>query len=349
MNVNSEFIEGDFVEDVDNVIFDVKGLDHPPTKVIAFPRYVPDERGDRIRKINNRKYAKIYDLNLRYEYVKRFLRKYLVYDEVFDMELCEIPKTDIIRHYKPANKLKELISNIELLDETQRCALKLALILSYKSCVPLKKLGISGSIMVDLHKDDSDIDIIVYGSKESFKVIEVLRELFNEGILRKYSMEEYKRLYVFRKAYKVLDLKAFVKHERRKLFQGMFRNREFFIRFIEDLSGKKPYGYYRYRSLGEITAKARVVDDSHSIFTPVKYIIDNVKIIEVKAKHTISPRNITEIVSFRGRFCQQVFKGENIIVKGKIEAVLENNYLTHYRIVVGGSLKDYLVNEEFVK
>ena len=159
MNANSEFIEGDFVEDVNNIIFDVKGLEHPPTRVIAFPRYIPDEKGDRIRKVDNRKYAKIYDLNLRYTYMKRFLRKYLVYDEVFDMKLCEIPKTDIIRHYKPANKLKELISNIEFLDETQQSALKLALILSYKSNVPLKNLGISGSIMVDLHKDNSDIDL----------------------------------------------------------------------------------------------------------------------------------------------------------------------------------------------
>ena len=349
MNANSEFIEGDFVEDVNNIIFDVKGLEHPPTRVIAFPRYIPDEKGDRIRKVGNRKYAKIYDLNLRYTYMKRFLRKYLVYDEVFDMELCEIPKTDIIRHYKPANKLKELISNIEFLDVTQQSALKLALILSYKSNVPLKNLGISGSIMVDLHKDNSDIDIVVYGTKESFKVIEALREFFNEGILRKYSMDEYERLYVFRKAYEVLDLKAFIKHEKRKLFQGMFKGREFFIRFIENLSEKKPYGYYRYKNLGKITVKARVIDDTRSIFTPVRYVIDNVKIIEAETKHPIKPENITEIVSFRGRFCQQVFKGENIIAKGKIEAVLENNYLTHYRIIVGGSPKDYLVNEEFVK
>lgn len=349
MSANLEFIEGDFVEDVNNIIFDVKSLEHPPTRVIAFPRYIPDKKGDRVRKVNNRKYAKIYDLNLRYTYMKKFLRKYLVYDEIFDMELCEIPRSNIIRHYKPVNKLKELISNIGFLDVTQRSALKLALMLSYESNVPLKNLGISGSIMVDLHKDDSDIDIIVYGTKESFRAIEVLRKFFDKGVLRKYNIEEYERLYVFRKAYEVLNLKAFIKHERRKLFQGMFKDREFFIRFIENLSGKKQYGYYRYKNLGKITVKAKVIDDTHSIFTPVRYVIDNVRIIEAEMKYSIKPENITEIVSFRGRFCQQVFKGENIIAKGKIEAVLENNYLAHYRIIVGGSLKDYLVNEEFVK
>ena len=35
------FIEGDFIEDINGVIFDVKGFEHPNTKVIAFPRYIP--------------------------------------------------------------------------------------------------------------------------------------------------------------------------------------------------------------------------------------------------------------------------------------------------------------------
>jgi len=39
--------EGDLIKTENNVIFDVKGLVHPPDKVIAFPRYIPSPTGNR--------------------------------------------------------------------------------------------------------------------------------------------------------------------------------------------------------------------------------------------------------------------------------------------------------------
>jgi len=41
--------EGDLIENLDECIFDVKGLIHPPNRVIAFIRYVPDANGNRER------------------------------------------------------------------------------------------------------------------------------------------------------------------------------------------------------------------------------------------------------------------------------------------------------------
>jgi predicted nucleotidyltransferase len=39
--------EGDFLRLNDNSIFEVKGLVHPAGKLIAYPRYIPDEYGAR--------------------------------------------------------------------------------------------------------------------------------------------------------------------------------------------------------------------------------------------------------------------------------------------------------------
>jgi predicted nucleotidyltransferase len=33
--------EGDLIKTKSNVVFDVKGLVHPPNKIIAFPRFIP--------------------------------------------------------------------------------------------------------------------------------------------------------------------------------------------------------------------------------------------------------------------------------------------------------------------
>jgi predicted nucleotidyltransferase len=39
--------EGDLIKTRAGVVFDVKGLVHPPNKVIAFPRFIPSPEGSR--------------------------------------------------------------------------------------------------------------------------------------------------------------------------------------------------------------------------------------------------------------------------------------------------------------
>jgi len=48
--------EGDFIETFEGLIFDVKGLIHPPNRIIAFLRYFPDEKGE--RKKNSKRYRR---------------------------------------------------------------------------------------------------------------------------------------------------------------------------------------------------------------------------------------------------------------------------------------------------
>jgi len=53
--------EGDVIETTDQIFFDVKGLVHPPDRIIAFPRFVPDLEADRKR--GEVTYRKIYALS----------------------------------------------------------------------------------------------------------------------------------------------------------------------------------------------------------------------------------------------------------------------------------------------
>ncbi|HLN89075.1 MAG TPA: hypothetical protein VK253_03325, partial [Candidatus Binatia bacterium] len=57
---------------------------------------------------------------------------------------------------------------------------------------------------------------------------------------------------------------------------------------------------------------------------------------------------ITEIVSFRGRFCEQVPTNQQepttVEVQGKVEHVTDNRTgKTNYRIIIGNKLTDYMV------
>ena len=56
--------EGDLIRTKSNVVFDVKGLLHPPNKVIAFPRFIPSSTGH--RKGNGVTYGKVYSLDERF-------------------------------------------------------------------------------------------------------------------------------------------------------------------------------------------------------------------------------------------------------------------------------------------
>ena len=61
--------EGDLIESKGNIVFDVKGLVHPPNRVVAFIRYVPDPNGNRER--DGKRYSKFYALSKRYDLLKR--------------------------------------------------------------------------------------------------------------------------------------------------------------------------------------------------------------------------------------------------------------------------------------
>jgi len=105
--METKFREGDFIETKDDLIFDVKGLIHPPRRIIAFIRYFPSENGDRKRL--EKHYGKVYSLSRRYVWLKENLSDYLVYDPIFDEVLCEVPVEDIKKHYAPVETVKRLL------------------------------------------------------------------------------------------------------------------------------------------------------------------------------------------------------------------------------------------------
>ena len=98
--------EGELIENKDGIIFDVKGLIHPPNKIIAFPRFIPTTKGNRTR--NKLKYNKIYNLKERFEFLKEKFPELITYDSIFDEKLCEVPIENIIKHYNPIKKFEKL-------------------------------------------------------------------------------------------------------------------------------------------------------------------------------------------------------------------------------------------------
>lgn len=331
--------EGDFIETFEDLLFDVKGLIHPPNRIIAFIRYFPDEKAE--RKKNGKSYGKVYSLSKRYTLLKKRHPQYLVYNSVFDEKLCEVPVDAVKKQFKPAEKLQELRRS-DSLDMLESLALQLAKLLKQTASIPWSEIGISGSIMVGLHTPGSDIDPVVYGSENCRRVYFALKKLLNDKHepFKPYTRKDLKALFGFRSKDTIMSYENFVRTESRKVMQGKFSERDYFIRFVKDWSEiSEMYGDVRYVNVGYARVKATVVDDSESIFTPCIY-----KVSDVQVREGPQMRSIEEIASFRGRFCEQARKGEVVVAQGKVERVTDTRENREYfRLLLGNKPSDYMV------
>ena len=331
--------EGDLISTGDNVIFDVKGLVHPPDKIVAFPRYIPSPDGKRGRGRNL--YGKVYNLAERFQYLQRNAPHLIVTDPVFDEALCEVPNREIKEHYEPVKKLGGLRKSKHLA-ELEHKAVMLVKTLKAVAVVPWSCLGVSGSIMAELFTLQSDIDPVVYGVENCRKVYAALEKLLEDGSLRfkPYSQKELRALFDFRSKDTVMSFEDFEKVESRKAFQGKFDGVDYFVRFVKDWNevGEK-YGEVLFKKAGYAKIMATVADDSEALFTPCTYQIEDVTVVEGPAFVSIE-----EVVSFRGRFCQQAKNGETIVAQGKVEHVNDTRSgREHYRLILGNKPQDHMV------
>jgi predicted nucleotidyltransferase len=334
-------VEGDLIETAAGLIFDVKGSIHPLTRIIAFIRYFPSKKGERKR--GGVAYGKVYSLSKRHALLQKRFPQYIVHDRVFDETLCEVPMGDVNKLYRPVQKLQEMRSSREL-DLLEFKALQLAELLRKEANIPWEAMGISGSIMAGLHTANSDIDPIIYGSQNCRKVHSALERMFKTepGLIKPYTLDDLRTLFDFRSKDNAGDFESFVRTESRKVMQGKFLRTDYFVRFVKSWNEiDECYGDVQYKNLGAAEVTGTVADDSEAIFTPCVYKVDGTQILD-------GPQvgNIEEIVSFRGRFCEQARVGEAVIARGKLERVIDKKRgLEYFRLLLGNKPSDFMILE----
>lgn len=328
--------EGDFIETSDGLIFDVKGLLHPPDRVIAYLRYVPDGRGGRERA--GVKYRKVYSLYARTRLLARKWPEYVYQDPYLNRKVQAIPVGRVKHLYLPTERLAQLQRDVEL-DRQERLAADMAETLVTESGISASKIGVSGSILVGLQTSNSDIDLLLYGMDVARRCHSKLASLLNARSLgfSPYEKRDLRKLYTQRDLAAAISFETFARHERPKVLQGKFRGTNYFIRCVKEWDElHEAYGDREYNPIGRASVDATVSDDSESIFTPCSYQIFDV---EVAGSEKHEP---TQIVSFRGRFCEQAHRGERILARGTLERVVDERGETH-RLVIGEDPRDCLV------
>lgn len=320
-------IEGYYFKIYDSSIFYAKGVSHPSNGVVAFPKYLKSLNGDRVAP-DGTCYTKIADIDSEYRAVLERYNNYMVYDEYFGREVPVVPLRDIVEVYSPVDKALRIVETRvggKVLTDVRDMLLEII------GVTGVKNIGVSGSILVDLYRDDSDIDIVVFGEMEGRRIYNFLSEAVDRpgSMLRRYDENTVSKLYLSRAVETPIDFKVFLHQERRRVLEGLYRDREYFIRLIDLGHVDDVYSRYRCRKLGHSVMKLRIIDARKSIYTPCRYGVEVLEFIDgVKA-------DIEEVYSLRGRFNEIAYEDEAVIAKGTIELLEYRNGSKKYRLYLG--------------
>jgi predicted nucleotidyltransferase len=328
------FRDRDYLITPECFIFVVIGNLHPADRVIAYLKYVPDKHGRWGHGDSHyRRVLEHYSVPCVIDSM-RFLREnapeYVFESNVHGISLPAVPTWRIAEHLRPEQRVLQLQSAGQR-DELENKALRLIERISLDAGVSVDSLGLTGSVLAGIHDPSfSDIDIVVYGSKNAFRVKSYLQNKPSTSSIRelagtsreKWIAERLSSTSLTRQ--NVLDLLA------RKWNIGLFEGTEFSVHAVHTESeAQDRYGDERYVPVGIVDATAKIGDCSESLFMPAVYRVDTAAL-----KGAFSGYTVDRIVSFEGLYADVARDGEGASCRGKLERVESVSGLRH-RIVIG--------------
>ena len=342
------FKDRDYLLTKDGLFFCVLGCLHPTNRVLAYLKYRPSPSGKwgtgshRFeRAIPNYTVPAVLTT---IDYLEKKFPYYVFEDKTIRAKFSAVPLDAIESHFCPESLVQWLLSS-DRLDKLQKKAVALIRHLSRKAGIDTTSLGVTGSLLIGIHKPRfSDIDLVVYGSKSSLKIREALRKSYSERNSSIRKLEGQK-------------LRDWC-HEKSRLFQmtiaeaeGLYRrtwNRGEFqgtlfsvhpVRDGQDLHGR--YGETIFHPLETVTMKAEIRGVNEAIFLPAIYEVE--KSVRLGTGRSLG---VTQLASYEGLYCDVFKRGDTVIARGLLEKVIDRRRgKTWKRLLIGSAAlrgRDYV-------
>jgi len=333
-----EFRDRDYLRTPEGFFFCVLGSVHPDDRVISYLKYIPDPSGRwgsenrRMRRILPNYTMR--DLMRTFKFLRENHPEYLFYSPVMGIEMSAVPTSRIQMHYRPEEKLLRL-ARAERLDELQRKTVELAHLISDMSKVPIGSFGVTGSILIDIHREFSDIDLVVYGRRNSISVREALKQAYENSDLpiRRFNRKESHEWCLSKAEMYPLTYREAAEILRRRWNRGVYKGTLFSIHPVRlENEVKEKYGDRIFKPKGLIKIEATVSDDSEAEFLPSTYRVEDVKVM-------VGPKikDIFEVTTYEGLYGGLAEKDERILAYGKLEEVHDLKRGEKYHRVLIGS------------
>lgn len=335
------FFESSIITTKDGLHCQVYGNTHPLDSILVKPKYIPTDKiessilpyrfisGKKMNRLNLWK-----DKEGLKEYINQFKTAYPDYvykSEVHDKErlFFSIPINQIERIYFPRRGLKELMKMPkESLDK--HLLLVYQLIEFFKeSGLTIEDMGVTYSTLLGNYFEVSDINIVVYGKENYWRLMEFLETSHHE-LLRWKTEEEWLRSYKERNRANIFQKEVFLEKMKRKKSEGFFGNSLFVIFCAENESELWfKWGEEKYSALGHVVVRGKVKENRDSVVRPGCYTLGSSTIIEGRNVE------ISKIVFYSRDYSQLAYPGETIEASGVLERVSPKKGEEYYRLVVG--------------
>ncbi len=354
------FYESSMITTKDGLHCQVYGNQHPEQGILVKPKYIPTDKIEcdslQYRFISGQKMNRLNlwaEKNSLVQYIDKFKKAYP--NHIFQSEfhnnerLFFLAKNkDIERIYFPRTGIAELMSMPEnALDNHLATVYKFVNFL-LESGIRLKDLGITYSTLMGQYVYNmSDINVVVYGKKNFWKLMKYLEKTRHKS-LRWKNEKEWLEFYKKRNRFNIFDEKKFLKHMlERKKSEGYFDN----LLFVIFAAEKKEevwfkWGEEKYSSCGLATVEGTVKDHHSSVVRPGCYTLTDSKLID-----SDKDCNVEKVVFYSRDYSQLAYAGEKIRACGILEKVKPKNGNPYHRIVTG-YFDSYLTDQrekEFIK
>ena len=302
------YLPKDFIETAEGLCFAVvhPGTEHSDDqeKVLCFLRYIRrDSKNGQWHKVSTEQAN---------AYLKTHHPKYLHYSAILDAQLHAVATDCIIQHHQPRQRLQQMLFSQQR-DKVEHDLYDLCLLFQQNG-LGLAQAGVTGSILLGVQQQSSDIDLVFYGRETFHKARAITADLIGKQQLGGLGEKDWQEAYARRSC--TLTLEEYVWHERRKFNKALINRRKFDLNFVDEQIYPKSVSYHK---LGDITVQCKITDAKYGFDYPALYSIDH--------------ENINTVVCFIATYTGQSSVGETVEISGLLEQAEDGSK----RIVVGSS------------
>ncbi|MEK6873878.1 MAG: hypothetical protein AABW91_03460 [Nanoarchaeota archaeon] len=336
------FYEASIITTKDGIHCQVYGNEHPRNSILVKPKYIPTDKIEsdalQFRFISGRRMNRLNlwaDKEQLKKYIESFKGNYPEYilksnTHIGDRLFFSVPIDKIERIYFPKRGFSELM-NIpdDHLDNHLKSIKDFGNFL-LNSGLKIEDIGITYSTLMGHYLSDmSDINMVIYGNKNYWKLMKFL-EIASHPLLKWKSKEDWIDFYKRRNRQNIFTLNEFLKVKMRKKSEGFFKGKLFVIFCAENEDEVWfKWGEEKYVDVGNVKIRAEVEDNFNSASRPGMYRIKNCKTMEG------SSVDVKKVVFYSRDYSMIAYPGEMIEASGVLEQVFPKTGESYHRLVIG--------------
>jgi len=315
----------------EGLIFRVFGYSHPSNAYICDAEYAPAEifKSDNPRAFRNKRqrvFYKFYE-DEGWKFIQNNFPQYTIFHEILRKNVVGVYHSSIVKVRKPNEELRKLIET-KPKDKLLAALQNVLKFTTQRSGLLTENFGVFGSMLHGFHHPKfSDIDLIIYGRKNTVGLYETLEELYKDDLsLLKNEFATDDSVKGKRWRFQNYSPKEYAWHQRRKMIYALFNDKKSARLIKTEFEPAKDWGEISntYDSETRIVQKGWtkmlvcVVEDRDAPFIPSIYEVETLKVLN-GTNEAIDARRI---ISYVEEFRMQARKDETIYVEGNLEEVI---------------------------